>query len=82
MAVPIMRSYTTTGAALNIFTPSTDDITGLTIQQLNQSNEIQILMLFVCTLNGAERTHKKLSRGTMWIDKRGEIVNGTSCHIF
>ena len=41
MAVPIMRSYTTTGAALNIFTPSTDDITGLTIQQLNQSNEIQ-----------------------------------------
>ena len=41
MAVPLMRSYTTTGAALNIFTPSTDDVTGLTIQQLNRSNVIQ-----------------------------------------
>jgi|TARA_R110002020_G_scaffold365918_1_gene578040 hypothetical protein len=40
MAVPIMRSYTSTGAALNIFTPSTDDVTGLTIQQLNRSNTI------------------------------------------
>lgn len=40
MAVPLMRSYTTTGAALNIFTPSTDDVTGLTIQQLNRSNII------------------------------------------
>jgi hypothetical protein len=38
MAVPIMRSYTTTGALLNVFTPSTDDVTGLTIQQLNKSN--------------------------------------------
>jgi len=35
-----MRSYTTTGAALNVFTPSTDDVTGLTIQQLNRSNVI------------------------------------------
>jgi hypothetical protein len=40
MAVPLMRSYTTTGAALNVFTPSTDDVTGLTIQQLNRSNVI------------------------------------------
>jgi len=40
MAVPLMRSYTTTGAALNVFTPSTDDVTGLTIQQLNRSNII------------------------------------------
>ena len=40
MAVPLMRSYTTTGAALNIFTPSTDDVTGITIQQLNRSNII------------------------------------------
>ena len=40
MAVPLMRSYTTTGAALNVFTPSTDDVTQLTIQQLNQSNTI------------------------------------------
>ena len=35
-----MRSYTTTGAALNVFTPSTDDVTGLPIQQLNRSNVI------------------------------------------
>mgnify|MGYP003147284776 FL=1 len=40
MAVPLMRSYTTTGAALNVFTPSTDDVTGLTIQQLHRSNVI------------------------------------------
>jgi len=40
MSVPLMRSYTTTGAALNVFTPSTDDVTGLTIQQLNRSNVI------------------------------------------
>jgi len=40
MAVPLMRSYTTTGAALNVFTPSTDDVTQLTIQQLNRSNVI------------------------------------------
>jgi len=40
MAVPLMRSYTTTGAALNVFTPSVDDVTQLTIQQLNRSNTI------------------------------------------
>ena len=40
MAVPLMRSYTTPGLALNVFGPSTDDITGLTIQQLNRSNTI------------------------------------------
>ena len=38
MSVPLMRSYTTPGLALNVFGPSTDDITGLTIQQLNRSN--------------------------------------------
>jgi hypothetical protein len=37
MSVPLMRSYTTTGAALNVFTPSTDDVTGLTIQQWRES---------------------------------------------
>ena len=40
MAVPLMRSYTTTGAALNTFGLATDDITGLTITQLNRSNVI------------------------------------------
>jgi len=42
MAVPLMRSYTTqTGAvALNVFGLAQDDITGLTITQLNRSNVI------------------------------------------
>ena len=40
MAVPLMRSYTTTGAALNTLGLATDDITGLTITQLNRSNVI------------------------------------------
>ena len=42
MAVPLMRSYTTTSAVvgLNVFGLSTDDITGLTITQLNRSNVI------------------------------------------
>ena len=40
MAVPLMRGYTTTGAALNTFGLATDDITGLTITQLNRSNVI------------------------------------------
>jgi hypothetical protein len=40
MAVPLMRSYTTTGAALNVFGLATDDVTGLTITQLNRSNII------------------------------------------
>jgi hypothetical protein len=42
MAVPLMRSYTTTSAAvgLNVFGLAQDDITGLTITQLNRSNII------------------------------------------
>ena len=42
MAVPLMRSYTTTSAVvgLNVFGLATDDITGLTITQLNRSNII------------------------------------------
>ena len=42
MAVPLMRSYTTTSAVvgLNVFGLATDDITGLTITQLNRSNSI------------------------------------------
>jgi len=42
MSVPLMRSYTTTSAVvgLNVFGLSTDDITGLTITQLNRSNVI------------------------------------------
>jgi hypothetical protein len=40
MAVPLMRSYTTPGLGLNIFGLATDDITGLTITQLNRSNVI------------------------------------------
>ena len=38
MAVPLMRSYTTPGLALNVFGLATDDITNLTITQLNRSN--------------------------------------------
>ena len=45
MAVPLMRSYTTPGLALNVFGPSTDDITGLTIQQLNRSNNIWTVLI-------------------------------------
>ena len=42
MAVPLMRSYTTQTAAvgLGVFGLATDDITGLTITQLNRSNVI------------------------------------------
>jgi len=40
MAVPLMRSYTTPGLALNVFGLATDDITQLTITQLNRSNMI------------------------------------------
>lgn len=42
MAVPLMRSYTTNSAALglNVFGLANDDITGLTITQLNRSNTI------------------------------------------
>ena len=38
MSVPLMRSYTTPGLALNVFGLATDDITQLTITQLNRSN--------------------------------------------
>jgi len=38
MAVPLMRSYSTPGLALNVFGLATDDITQLTITQLNRSN--------------------------------------------
>ena len=40
MAVPLMRSYTTPGLALNVFGLATDDITALTITQMNRSNTI------------------------------------------
>ena len=40
MAVPLMRSYTTPGLAIGVFGLATDDITGLTITQLNRSNTI------------------------------------------
>jgi len=42
MAVPLMRSYTTNSAALglNVFGLATDDITQLTVQQLNRDNVI------------------------------------------
>jgi hypothetical protein len=42
MAVPLLRSYTTPSAALaiGVFGLATDDITGLTITQLNRSNTI------------------------------------------
>ena len=42
MAVPLMRSYTTPsgGLAIGVFGLATDDITGLTITQLNRSNAI------------------------------------------
>ena len=41
MAVPLMRSYTTAAvAAINTFALATDDITGLSVQQLNRSNVI------------------------------------------
>jgi hypothetical protein len=40
MAVPLMRSYTTPGLALSVFGLATDDITALTITQLNRSNTI------------------------------------------
>jgi len=41
MAVPLMRSYTTAVVgAINTFALATDDITGLSVQQLNRSNII------------------------------------------
>ena len=41
MAVPLMRSYTTAVVgAINTFALATDDITGLSVQQLHRSNVI------------------------------------------
>jgi len=41
MAVPLMRSYTTAVVgAINTFALANDDITGLSVQQLNRSNVI------------------------------------------
>ena len=41
MAVPLMRSYTTAVVgAINTVALATDDITGLSVQQLNRSNVI------------------------------------------
>ena len=41
MAVPLMRSYTTdVVGAINTFALATDDITGLSVQQLNRDNVI------------------------------------------
>ena len=41
MAVPLMRSYTTAVVgAINTFALATDDITGLSVQQLNRSTVI------------------------------------------
>ena len=41
MGVPIMRQYTrAVPAALNTFALATDDVTGLSVQQLNKDNSI------------------------------------------
>ena len=42
MAVPIMRQYTRAApaAAINVFALATDDVTGLSVQQLNKDNSI------------------------------------------
>ena len=41
MAVPIMRAYTFAApAAINTFALATDDVTGLSVQQLNKDNAI------------------------------------------
>ena len=40
MAVPLMRGYTTPGLGIGVFGLATDDITGLTITQLNRSNVV------------------------------------------
>ena len=41
MAVPIMRQYTRVApAAINVFALATDDVTGLSVQQLNKDNSI------------------------------------------
>jgi hypothetical protein len=43
MAVPIMRAYTfdaVAAGAVNVFQLATDDVTGLSVQQLNKDNAI------------------------------------------
>jgi len=41
MAVPIMRQYTRVApGAINVFALATDDVTGLSVQQLNKDNSI------------------------------------------
>jgi len=41
MAVPIMRQYTRVAPlAINVFALATDDVTGLSVQQLNKDNSI------------------------------------------
>ena len=41
MAVPIMRQYTRAApGAINVFALATDDVTGLSVQQLNKDNSI------------------------------------------
>ena len=41
MGVPIMRQYTLAApAAINTFALATDDVTGLSVQQLNKDNAI------------------------------------------
>jgi hypothetical protein len=41
MAVPIMRQYTRAiPGAINVFALATDDVTGLSVQQLNKDNSI------------------------------------------
>tara|TARA_R110000787_G_scaffold229742_2_gene337293 strand:+ start:202 stop:588 length:387 start_codon:yes stop_codon:yes gene_type:complete len=41
MAVPIMRQYTRIApGAINVFALATDDVTGLSVQQLNKDNSI------------------------------------------
>ena len=41
MGVPIMRQYTRAApAAINVFALATDDVTGLSVQQLNKDNAI------------------------------------------
>ena len=40
MAVPLMRAYTHPSTAVDTFVLSTDDITGLSVQQLNRDNVI------------------------------------------
>ena len=53
MAVPLMRSYTTTGAALNVFGLATDDVTGLTITDVKGF--------------GRQKGHTELYRGSEYV---------------